>query len=254
MSTEVATTPRVNTNILNRVVESRRSKMFGVAEIVAIAASCFALLLVILSYLYLVVPARVRKNAAEADKARVQQNVDKLKTIVRDGQNTEQSVAQLVNGLTHFETVSLVRQDEGRMELYGELNKLIIKNGLKNTSGPAYTPLDPIGTKVTPGGSSVNTKWQSVYPGIGVVMTIEGSYQNLRHFIQDLERTRQFVIINQVELQRAENSSQIAAEPTTAEAGSGTRGSLVSLQMNMAMYFQRENGESTAVVDASQVR
>ena len=126
------------------------------------------------------------------------------------------------------------------MALYGELNQLITKNGLRNTSGPSYTALDPIGTKVT-AGSSANTKWQSVYPGVGVMVTVEGSYQNLRRFIQDLERTKQFVIINEVELQRAENSGQIASA-TVSE--SGTRESLVSLQLNMTMYFQRNEAEN----------
>jgi hypothetical protein len=252
MSTEVATTPRVEKTVFKRIVDSRRSKMFGITEMIALAASCFVLLLVILSYLYLVVPARVRRSALLEDKARVEANLTKLKGIVKADQNTEQTVAQIVSSLSSFETVSLVKQDEGRMELYGELNKLIIKNGLRNTSGPAYTPLDPIGEKKAPGSSTGNTKWQSVYPGIGVVVTIEGPYQNLRHFIQELERTKQFVIINQVELQRAENSSQLAALP--AETGSGTRASLVSLQLNMSMYFQRENSESAAEVSASQVR
>ena len=252
MSTEIATTPRVTTNVFSRLTASRRSKMFGIAEMIALALSCFVLLLVILSYLYLVVPARVRSNAAKADKLRVQDNVSKLKKLVNDGQNTEQTVDQIVASLKEFETRSLVQQDAGRMDLYGELNTLIIKHNLRNTSGPAYTALEPIGAKVTPGSASAATKWQSVYPGVGVVVTIEGSYQNLRHFIQDLERTKQFVIINQVELQKAENSSQVAELP--AEAGSGTRGSVVSLQLNMAMYFQRENGESSADTVTSQVR
>jgi hypothetical protein len=251
MSTEVATTPRVEKSSFVRFSESRRSKMFGVAEIVALLGSCFVLLLVILSYLYFVVPTRLRLNTVQADRERVRVNLDKLKGIVHEGQDTEQTVEQIVASLGDFETVSLVKQDEGRMSLYGELNALIIKNGLRNTSGPAYTALEPLGAKVTPGSSSVSTKWQSVYPGIGVVMTIEGPYQNLRHFIQDLERTKQFVIINQVELQRAENSSQLAALPS--ETGSGSRGSLVSLQLNMAMYFQRENGESAAA-NVSQVQ
>jgi len=252
MSTEVATTPRVNTNVFTRFTDSRRSKMFGIAEIIALALSCFVLLLVILSYLYLVVPARVRSSAARADKERVKANVDKMKKLVNEGQNTEQTVDRIVASLKAFETVSLVQQDEGRMELYGELNQLIIKHNLRNTSGPAYTPLEPLGTKVVPGSASVATKWQSVYPGVGVMMTIEGSYQNLRHFTQDLERSKQFVVINQVELQKAENSSQVA--DASPETGSGTRGSLVSLQLNMAMYFQRENVESASETSASQVR
>ncbi len=41
-------------------VESRRGKMFGVAEVAGLAGSCLILLLVLLSYLYFLVPARSR--------------------------------------------------------------------------------------------------------------------------------------------------------------------------------------------------
>jgi Tfp pilus assembly protein PilO len=214
--------------------------MFGIAEIVALALSCLVLFLVLLSYLYFLVPARGRRSAVEADQIRLQQNLVKLRSIVDVAQNTQQRADAISTSLDRFETVSLVQPDEGRMALYGELNQLITKNGLRNTSGPSYTALDPIGTKVT-AGSSANTKWQSVYPGVGVSVTVEGSYQNLRRFIQDLERTKQFVIINEVELQRAENSSQIASATDTE---SGTRQSLVSLQLNMTMYFQRNETEN----------
>jgi Tfp pilus assembly protein PilO len=130
------------------------------------------------------------------------------------------------------------------MDLYEELNQLIIKNNLKNTSGPSYTPLDPAGTK-SAAGKSVITKWQSFYPGIAVVMTVEGQYQDVRRFIRDVERSRQFVVINEVELQRAtQNNVPVSVEdgtvtPAVPGSGSGTRGSLVSLQLNMATYFQR---------------
>ena len=56
------------------------------------------------------------------------------------------------------------------------------------------------------------------------------------------------MVINQVELQRAENSAQLPADSEAV----GTRGSLVSLQLNMAMYFQREN--AVTPVRASQER
>lgn len=225
-------------------LNSRRNKMFGIAEIIALAGSCFVLLLVLFSYLYFYVPARSRRATIDSDRARLKTNLEKLNGIVHQEQSTKQTVDEISASLNNFETVSLVKQDAGRMGLYGELNQLIVKNGLRNTSGPSYTTLDPIGAKMTPG-TSVSTKWQSVYPGIGVLVTVEGPYQNLRHFIQDIERTKQFVIINQVELQRAENSSQLA-EP---EPGSGSRISLVSLQLNMSMYFQRQdagNGTSTS--------
>jgi hypothetical protein len=122
------------------------------------------------------------------------------------------------------------------MELYDQLNQLIVKNGLRNTSGPTYAPLDSTGTKSSPT-RSANTKYQTAYPGIAVAVTVEGPYQNLRQFVKDIERSKQFVIINEIELQRARENDAAAAVAT--EGGSGTRGSLVSLQLSMATYFQR---------------
>ena len=51
------------------------------------------------------------------------------------------------------------------------------------------------------------------------------------------------MIINQIELQRAnENEAAAAAE---GEAPSGARGSIISLQLNLATYFQRDNATDT---------
>ena len=91
------------------------------------------------------------------------------------------------------------------------------------------------------GGRTVSTRWQSVYPGVAVSVTLEGPYQSLRHFIQDIERTKLFVIINEIELQRATNNNA----PVNATDTGGTKSSLVSLQLNMATYFQRASGSST---------
>jgi Tfp pilus assembly protein PilO len=75
-----------------------------------------------------------------------------------------------------------------------------------------------------------------------VLVTVEGEYQNVRRFIRDVERSKQFVVINEVELQRAtQNNAPASAEDGSAPS-SGTRGSLVTLQLSMATYFQRSNG------------
>jgi Tfp pilus assembly protein PilO len=210
--------------------------MFGVAEVVAVAGSCFVLALVLLTYVYFLVPARSRINSLNADRNQLQTNLKTLDGVVHKEQNTQQTVDKIAASLTNFETANLLRQDQGRIELYEELNQLIVKNGVRNTSGPTYTPLDPSGSK-SASSKSVATKWQSFYPGIAVMVTVEGQYQDVRRFIRDVERSKQFVVINEVELQRA---SQNNAPASADESGSGSRGSLVSLQLNMATYFQRE--------------
>jgi hypothetical protein len=182
---------------VSEFISSRRGKMFGIAEVAALAGSCLVLALVLFSYLYFVVPARSRISSLDRDRQQLQTNLEKLDTVVDEGQGTQQRVDQIAASLSKFETENLMRQDQGRLELYEELNELIIKNGLRNTSGPTYTTLDPSGTK-SMSGKSVVTKWQSFYPGINVMVTVEGEYQNVRRFIQDVERSKQFVVINQV--------------------------------------------------------
>ena len=240
MSAELRTEPRRRSRV-SEFFSSRRGKMFGVAEIVALTGSCFVFALVLLSYLYFLVPARSRITSLNADRKQLETNLQTLDGVVHKEQNTKDNVDRVAASLEKFENAFLMRQDAGRLALYEELNRLIVKNGLRNTSGPTYTPLDPAGTKST-SGKTVSTKWQSFYPGIAVMVTVEGQYQDVRRFIRDVERSKQFVVINEVELQRAtqNNAPASAAEES---GGSGTRGSLVSLQLNMATYFQRDNGE-----------
>ena len=242
MSADVA--PRSQTSHKQRLsafLDSRRGKMFGIAEVAALAGSCLVLLLVLLSYLYFFIPARSRVTSLNADKTRLEANLKTLQGVVAKGHDTKGQVDHIAASLSDFESSYLLRPDEGRMQLYDQLNQMIVKNGLKNTSGPTYTPLDPTGTKAI-GGKSTNSKWQSFYPGVAVMVTVEGQYNDIRRFIRDLERTKQFVIIDQVELQRAnENNAPASAD----ENASNARGSLISLQINMTTYFQRDNAANT---------
>jgi Tfp pilus assembly protein PilO len=234
---------------------SRRGRMFGVAEVAALFGACLILALVMFSYLYFVVPARLRVTSLTTEKKQTQTNLETLQGVVSTEQNTTQTVQQITASLDRFEKDFLPTEEVGRMELYAELNQLIIKNGLRNTSGPTYTQLEPEGTK-TAGGKNIATRWQSFYPGVAVMVTVEGQYENVRRFIRDVERSRQFVVINEVELQRArdtnsavpvEGEAAAAPEQPAPAAGSGTRGSPVSLQLSMATYFQR-NSAGTAPV------
>jgi hypothetical protein len=247
--TELQTEPRpgsanVYQSRVSEFIASRRGKMFGVAEVAALAGSCFVLALVLLSYLYFFVPARSRLASLNTQLKQTQTNLQTLDGVVGKDQNTKQNVDRVAASLNKFETEHLAQADQGRMDSFRELNELMVKNNLKNTSGPTYTPLDPAGAKSN-SGKTVVTKWQSFYPGTAVMVTVEGEYQNVRRFIRDIERSRQFVVINEVELQRATQNNA----PATAEeggAGSGTRGSLVTLQLNMATYFQRPGATDNA--------
>jgi Tfp pilus assembly protein PilO len=218
--------------------------MFGVAEIIALVGSVVILLTVLLSYVYFLIPARSHLQERQLERSRLQNQLRSSQDLMRQGRDTQSTVDKITESLDDFEDNRLPNRNQGRMGLYDELNQVIRKNGLRNTSGPSYTPLESLDSKKgTTGSKSTSAKWQSVYPGIGVSLTVEGSYQNLRRFIRSLEASKQFIIINAIELERA-------TETNTAEsaATSGARGSLVSLRLDMATYFQRANVESGAVM------
>jgi Tfp pilus assembly protein PilO len=235
---------------LQRFNFSRQQRILGPAEIVALAGSFVLLLLVIVGYFYFLGPANKRLDALQSERSRLRTQLLSSQDIVRQGVTTEATVQEITQSLDDFESKQLLGASRGRMGLYDNLNLLIRKNELRNSSGPTYTPLEPAGSKAGSTGSiSANTKWQSIYPGIAISVTVEGQYQNLRRFIRDLESNKQFVIINSVELERSTETN--SAPAIEGEQTAGKRGALVSLRLEMSTYFQRGAGEvngSNAVV------
>ncbi len=233
---------------LDQFRKSHRRGMFGIAEILGLAGGALMLLVVIIGYFYFLVPAKSRVASLLLDRDRLQKQLRFTRDDADRGLDTKATVLKITESLAKFEDNGLVERNEGRMILYEELNQLIRKNGLRNTSGPTYTALEPLGSKnqeqATAGGAkSAAAKWQSIYPGIAVNVTIEGQYQNLRHFVRDIESSKQFIIINAVELERAtESNASPTAESSPLKSGSGS--ALVSLRLDMATYFQRTGGAS----------
>jgi Tfp pilus assembly protein PilO len=224
---------------------SRRQGLVGPAEVIALAGSFFILILVVVSYLYFLMPARSRLDNLQRERTRLQTQLRTSQEVVHRGQTTEATVQNITQSLDAFENNQLLGANRGRMGLYDSLNVLIRKHGLRNTSGPAYAPLEPAGTKTaTSGARSANAKWQSIYPGIAISLTVEGQYQNLRRFVRELETNKQFVIINSVELERA---TETDSAPIDETSGGATRGVLVSLRLEMSTYFQRGSTQSGAV-------
>ena len=255
-ATEVQT-PARREQIRSRLTQlrnSRQRKVLGIAEIAGLAGAGLLLLLAVVSYFYFLAPARARREALEQDRTRLQAQYRNAQVGYQHTTDTETIVKTINASLQQFQDRHLVPRDAGRMSLYTELNQLMRSNNLRNTAGPAYNALAPLGTKQTANDNNQqgNAKWQSVFPGIGVSVTVEGTYQNLRHFLRDIERSGQFLIINTVEF---ENTSESNVGPVNDADLAGRlvvkKPSLVSLRLEMATYFQRGATESGATANES---
>ncbi len=230
---------RISTS-MQRFSVIREQRFLGPAEIIALACSALMLLLVVVSYLYFLLPARSRLDGLQSERLRLLNNLSLSRELAVQGETTEATTQKITQSLDNFESNHLLSADRGRMGLYDSLNVLIRKNGLRNTSGPTYTPLEPTDTKgANTGTRSASSRFQSIYPGIAISVTVEGQYQNLRRFIRELETTKQFIIINSVELERSTEAN--SAPIGTGDVGNAPRSALVSLRLELTTYFQRAN-------------
>lgn len=246
---------RVRVDSLRR---SRSSSIFGFAEIAGLAASLVLLITVVIAYLFFLIPSRTRLADLQHERDGLQTKLRRSQEGMQQELDTHASVENLTKSIDDFETNRLNERNAGRMLLYSQLNTLIRRNGLRNTSGPTYVSLEALGTDGKAPTSNAtkagNAKLQSIYPGIGVGVTVEGQYQNLRHFLRDIEASNQFLVINAVELESVTDTNARTVSPAAAMPGTAPlatpgdnaspRGSLVSLRLNMAAYFRR--GEAGA--------
>jgi Tfp pilus assembly protein PilO len=246
-----------------------------VPEIAALGVAALLLLTAVLSYLFLYAPQRSRKLALETEREELQRRLKTQQAILGEGQNTEQRVGQILASLDHFEIENLGQASSGTKTVIEEMNRLIVKNGIRISGGVSFTQLQ----ETVPGADQNQQQQrreegaqrvvQSVFPGIGVTLTVEGTYQNLRRFIRDIEADRQFVVIDAVELEGVTDANAPAPAPTAATtagtqrslpvapevqpgiqappvASTPSRGALVSLRLDMAAYFRRANAQAAS--------
>ncbi len=202
--------------------------MWGSTEIATAGLGLLAVLAVIILVVLVVLPAQkeLEKNRAERD--RLETELLSARGKYGDITDTETQVAKLITSVNDFEARFLPIAGNGRTALYQRINGLISAYGLVNTSGPEYTPLEISDERrgQTTETEQGRAKFQSLFPGVYVSATLEGSYQNLRRFIRDIETSEQFVVISAVELAPAENNDN-----GNTQNGAATQASINSVKV-----------------------
>lgn len=258
--------------------------MWGTAEIATVGLGMLAILTVIILVVLVVLPANRELEANKAERDRLETELISTRNKYGDITSTETRVAELITSVNDFETRFLRNPTIDKTSLYQRINGLIAAYDLTNTSGPDYAPLEVSndGRRASENEAERGrAKFQSLFPGVYVTTTIEGSYQNLRRFIREIETSQQFVVISTIELEPTENEEQKpdSARPTQASINQvqinpmnpggfpqdqtftqnvplnqqpkilrgKTRGETVSLRLEMAAYFRRPTFQPVVV-------
>jgi len=258
--------------------------MWGQMEVATVALGMLAILATVLLFVLVVLPAKKELEANRAKRDELEAQLISSRSKYGTITTTEARVAELITSVNDFETRYLRNPLLDKTSLYQRLNGLISAYGLTNTSGPDYAPLeisDGNRSSEESEGERGRTKFQSLFPGVYVTTTVEGSYQNLRRFIREIETSQQFVVISAIELEPAENEEEKPdpskplqasinqvkinqADPSGLPMGQTvtqnvpisqqakivrgkTRGETVSLRLEMAAYFRRPTFQPVAV-------
>jgi len=262
------------------------SGMWGRNEIATFTLGIFALLTVVIIYVFLVIPSNREVARQRTELNALDEQLISAKARWGAITNSETEVTNILGSEERFESSYLRPVSLGNIEVPRRLNSLIAAYGLINTSGPDYQPLDAVDALKDNGNAQAveqergRDRLKSLFPGMYVTMTVEGSYQNLRRFIRELESGNDFIVISAVELEPSNNAedkqtnivqapevtatvSQAGINPTTyarpgaqpnpqqnpqpvdnsrSPADKGKmHGGILSLHLEMAAYFRRPN-------------
>jgi len=250
--------------------------MWGPAELVTISFAMVAILIVVFIYIFMVAPANRELARNRAERDRLETELIAARNKYGGIKDTETHVTNLMSSVDSFESSYLPAASNGRTSLYQRINSLIAGHGLVNSSGPDYAPLETLdrGESVQSDEERGRAKYKSLFPGVYVTMTVEGSYQNIRRFIRDIETGGDFIVVSAVELEPSDSeqpknagqqnvqaqAGQVVnvdpyANPNNPTAPNGgtqqqvtpdrlmgkTHGEVVSLRLEMAAYFRRPN-------------
>jgi hypothetical protein len=216
--------------------------MWGPTEIATVGLGMLAILMTILLFVFLVLPAKKELEANKLERDRIETELTSAKRKYGDITDTETQVARLLGSVNDFETRFLRNPLLDKTSLYQRLNGLISAYGLVNTTGPDYAPLE-----ISDDGKGQETesergraKLQSLFPGVYVTTTVEGSYQNLRRFIREIETSEQFVVISAIELEPAENEEENNPTTTTQAAISQVQINPMNPAESLRVHFHVE--------------
>lgn len=201
------------------------------------------LLAVAFAYFYYLVPARERLNVLQTERGDLQRRLRESETGFKRQADAQASVAEIQSSLRNFESNYLTYRRAGRTSFVQELNDLAARNNLLLSSSVTFTGFD---ADTAIGKTSANGKEPIIFPGLNIAMSVDGAYADLRRFIRDVEASKQFLLINSVELEQAEDQSRIVSEQSANVAGAegqttaAAANAPITLHLELTAYFQRE--------------
>jgi hypothetical protein len=225
---------------VRRVRVTRLPFGLSAAEVLAALGAAILLIGAIAYYLSSLGPEQDKLRAREAELA--EQKRIMIATATPGGSDEASNVAdqakEALESLEAFKGNHLKPFSSGRIALIKEINALAKKNGLLLTSGidmgadadQLKSEGDQTAEKDASKRKNAN-QMLNVFPNVNFRFAVFGQYANLRTFISQLEREKQFLVINSINL--ANQESRATSRRSGADGVSG-----IVVTIEMTAYFQ----------------
>lgn len=241
----------MSTQVRDRLVRSEARSLsatripFGLNAAETAAALVGIVLLVFVAFYYFssLKPQQDRLRSLEADFAIQQKSILANAKPPGTVQSTPSDMAKdAIESLETFKSGHLKPFSSGRIDLIKEINALAKKHTVTLTSGidmggstgESGSVGDKANAQADKKGPTVRKKADeilSAFPNVTFRFTVFGQYPQVRAFINDLEREKQFLVLDSITLTNQE--ARTASRRSREEGVTG-----IMLTIEMSAYFQ----------------
>lgn len=221
--------------------KARTAKLpFGLkaSEIVIASLVLIFFIVVVVYYFTSLVPEQSRLGRLEKELSQLTNEIGSLDSSAGNGTSTATSVKDALDSLQSFKTEYLRPLASGRIEVINQINELAKKHSVSLMSG-IDMPLQKgaaVADDQTANSRKKTEDLFNVYPHMEMHFTVFGQYQNLRTFINDLERIKQFIVIKSVGILSQEDRGGEGGGGR--QGGRGGSGAGLALTVDASVYFQ----------------
>jgi hypothetical protein len=227
----------------------RRARL-SVAEIAFLGAAMIFASGVALFYSYKVLPLGYMVAARQRQIKDLKTQIEKLNTEERKRRDQASNAEKILESLSGFES-RLTPDERGMTQIINEIDalgvthKILVGDSSYRVEEADEPQFDENGN---PKPRPNRDKKPKIYPNLGVETTVIGDYPNLRRFLSDLERSRQFLIVNSLTFQGGDDriARQLAKGGKQLQLSSA-ESVPVSLKIELDTYFKPPaSGAATA--------
>lgn len=224
-----------------------RSTKLSIFEILFLIAAVLFAAVVTFFYFMKVQPLNSEVSRLQGRERELRGTLDKKNTDEKKRGEQSSNAEKILESLNRFENY-LKPDERGMTQIINEIDALG-KTHKVITGDTTFRVAEPDATTDENGNpkpvAANNDKQIRIYPSLGMDTSVVGDYQNLRRFLSDLERSKQFLIINSLSFQgEADRVRRVPAAAGNAQPGqlgqlSSPEAIPVSLKIELETYFQK---------------